>query len=214
MAVLPAVPRPGAGHRPVGGARPAADPPARRGKVATLGLRVGDTVHSSAGRRYLESVVPELVGTVRFDSEAVDAWYKEDEPVFVHPRNPYVRVDALRCTCRVRVEREGILLAESASPILVFETGLPTRYYFDRAAVNFDELVPSPTSPRARTRAGRPAIGRCRLTRTRSPIWLGPTTFRPGSCCRSRDWSPSTTSRSTHSSRRRAAPAQDPLLQG
>ena len=45
-----------------------------RGKVATLGLRVGPLVRSSAGRRYLESIVPELVGTVRFDWEALDAW--------------------------------------------------------------------------------------------------------------------------------------------
>ena len=94
-----------------------------RGKVATLGLRVGDTVRSSVGRRYLESVVPGLVGTVRFDWEALDAWYEEDEPVFVHPRNPYVRVDALRSSRHVRVERDGILLAESGSPVLVFETG-------------------------------------------------------------------------------------------
>ena len=116
-----------------------------RGKVATLGLRVGDTVRSSVGRRYLESVVPGLVGTVRFDWEALNAWYEEDEPVFVHPRNPYVRVDALRSSRHVRVERDGILLAESGSPVLVFETGLPTRYYFDRTAVNFDHLVPSST---------------------------------------------------------------------
>jgi uncharacterized protein (DUF427 family) len=116
-----------------------------RGKVATLGLRVGDTIRSSAGRRYLESVVPGLVGTVRFDWEALDAWYEEDEPVFVHPRNPYVRVDALRSSRHVCVERNGILLAESGSPVLVFETGLPTRYYFDRTAVNFDHLVPSAT---------------------------------------------------------------------
>ena len=84
-----------------------------RGTVATLGLRVGDTVRSSAGRRYLESVVPELVATVRFDWEALDAWYEEDEPVFVHARNPYVRVDALRSSRHVRVERDGILLAVS-----------------------------------------------------------------------------------------------------
>jgi uncharacterized protein (DUF427 family) len=116
-----------------------------RGKVATLGLGVGDTVRASAGRRYLDSVVPELVDTVRFDWDALDAWYEEDEPVFVHPRNPYVRVDALRSSRHVRVERDGTLLAESASPVLVFETGLPTRYYFDRTAVNFDNLVPSTT---------------------------------------------------------------------
>jgi hypothetical protein len=35
---------------------------------------------------------------VRFDWAALDAWFEEDEQVFVHPRNLYVRVDALRST--------------------------------------------------------------------------------------------------------------------
>jgi len=116
-----------------------------RGTVATVDLQVGETARPSAGRRYLESTVPGLVGMVRFDWDALDAWYEEDEPVFVHPRNPYVRVDALRSTRRVRVERDGVRLAESSSTVMVFETGLPTRYYFDRTAVNFAQLILSPT---------------------------------------------------------------------
>ena len=72
-------------------------------------------------------------------------WFEEDERVFVHPRNPYVRVDALRSTLAVRVEYHSLVLAESSSPVLVFETGLPTRYYLNRTEVNFDHLVPSDT---------------------------------------------------------------------
>ncbi len=87
----------------------------------------------------------ELAGTVRFAWEALDAWYEEDEEVFVHPRNPYVRVDALRSDRRVRIEREGLLLAETRSPVLVFETGLLTRYYVGRTEVCIEHLVPSET---------------------------------------------------------------------
>src|SRR5208283_3191086 len=65
---------------------------------------------------------------------------EEDEQVFVHPRNPYVRVDAIRSTRRVRVELDELVLAESASPVMVFETGLPTRYYLNRTEVNFEHL--------------------------------------------------------------------------
>ncbi|HMH94245.1 MAG TPA: DUF427 domain-containing protein, partial [Streptosporangiaceae bacterium] len=72
-------------------------------------------------------------------------WYEEDEEVFVHPRNPYTRVDALRSTRTVRVELDGELLAESRSPVMVFETGLPTRYYLNRTDVNFEHLVPTDT---------------------------------------------------------------------
>jgi uncharacterized protein (DUF427 family) len=116
-----------------------------RGRVARIGLKVGAEERPGAGRHYLESGVEGLVGTIRFDWEALDAWFEEDEQVFVHPRSPYVRVDALRSTRTVRVELEGIVLAESSAPIMVFETGLPTRYYLDRTAVNFAHLRASDT---------------------------------------------------------------------
>ena len=91
---------------------------------------------------------PVLVDTFRFDWDALDRWYEEDEEVFVHPRNPYSRVDALRSTRSVRVALDGVVLAESASPVMVFETGLPTRYYLNRTEVHFEHLVPSPTVSR------------------------------------------------------------------
>ena len=81
----------------------------------------------------------------RFEWDALDAWFEEDEQVFVHPRNPYTRVDALRSTRTVRVELDGVVLAESSSPVLVFETGLPTRYYLNRTEVDFAHLVPTDT---------------------------------------------------------------------
>ena len=89
--------------------------------------------------------LPGIADTARFDWAALDAWFEEDEQVFVHPRNPYVRVDALRSHRRVRVELEGVVLAETDSPVMVFETGLPTRYYLDRTDVRFDHLVPTDT---------------------------------------------------------------------
>ena len=79
-------------------------------------------------------------GTARFEWSALDSWFEEDEEVFVHPRSPYTRVDALRSTRQVRVELDGVVLAESSSPVMVFETGLPTRYYLNRTEVNFAHL--------------------------------------------------------------------------
>ncbi|WBB70752.1 DUF427 domain-containing protein [Micromonospora sp. WMMD812] len=90
--------------------------------------------------------MPGLADTIRFDWAALDNWFEEDEEVYVHPRNPYARVDALRSTRSVRVELEGVVLAESTSPVLAFETGLPTRYYLNRTDVNFGHLVPSETT--------------------------------------------------------------------
>jgi uncharacterized protein (DUF427 family) len=117
----------------------------RRGPADVHGLRVGDQHRPGAAKVFTDSTLAQLNGTVHIAWAALDAWYEEDERVFVHPRNPYVRVDALRSTRQLRVELDGVLLAESHSPVLLFETGLPTRYYLNRTEVNFAHLEPSPT---------------------------------------------------------------------
>src|ERR687891_3019537 len=88
---------------------------------------------------------PRWSSMMRIDWAALDAWYEEDERVFVPPRDPYTRVDAVRSTRRVRIKLDGVVLAESPSPVMVFETGLPTRYYVDRTDVHFERLQPSTT---------------------------------------------------------------------
>jgi uncharacterized protein (DUF427 family) len=82
---------------------------------------------------------------VRFQWNALDSWFEEDEEVFVHPRNPYSRCDAIKSTRQVQVAVDGVVLAESASTVIVFETGLPPRYYFPRTAVKLEHLTPSDT---------------------------------------------------------------------
>lgn len=86
-----------------------------------------------------------LAGTVRVAWDALDAWLEEDEQMHVGPRSPYTRIDALRSSRTVRVELDGVVLAESSAPVALFETGLPTRWYLDRPAVRLDCLVPSGT---------------------------------------------------------------------
>jgi uncharacterized protein (DUF427 family) len=108
-------------------------------------LQVGEVSRPGAARLYTDDALAGLAGTARFQWEALDAWFEEDEEVFVHPRNPYTRVDALRSTRSVRIELGGTVLAESSSPVMVFETGLPTRYYLNRTEVNFDHLLPTDT---------------------------------------------------------------------
>lgn len=84
-------------------------------------------------------------GFVKIPWDAADQWFEENEEVFVHPRNPYTRVDALRSSRSVTVSLDGVVVAESDSPVLVFETGLPTRYYVDRSEVSWAHLEPSDT---------------------------------------------------------------------
>ncbi len=116
-----------------------------RGTARRHGLRVGDVVRPRSARRFTEEALDGLADMVRFDWAALDQWFEEDEQIFVHPRDPYTRVDSLRSTRSVRVELGGTVLAESSSPVMVFETGLPTRYYLNRTDVNFAHLIPTAT---------------------------------------------------------------------
>jgi uncharacterized protein (DUF427 family) len=119
--------------------------PSRFGTVQSHALEVGGQRRAAAARVLTESPIEGLTGTVRFDWSSLDRWFEEDEQVFVHPRDPYTRVDSLRSTRTVRVEVEGLVLAETRSPVMVFETGLPTRYYINRTDVRFEHLRPSDT---------------------------------------------------------------------
>jgi uncharacterized protein (DUF427 family) len=53
------------------------------------------------------------------------------------------RVDALRSTRSVRIELNGVVLADSTSPVMVFETGLPMRYYINPTDIKLDHLSPT-----------------------------------------------------------------------
>jgi len=113
------------------------------GSARRHGVRVGTQVRGAAARVFGSDADGGLADHVRFEWSALDSWWEEDEEIFVHPRNPYVRVDAVRSRTRVRVERDGEVLADSDAPVLVFETGLPTRYYVDRADVRWERMVSS-----------------------------------------------------------------------
>jgi len=113
------------------------------GPSRTFALVGGGQTYKSAARVFDEGDGP-VAGLVRFEWDSL-SWFEEDEPIWGHPRNPYVRVDALRSLRHVTVELDGVVLADTHSPVLLFETGLPTRYYIDRTDVAFEHLEPSST---------------------------------------------------------------------
>jgi uncharacterized protein (DUF427 family) len=84
-------------------------------------------------------------GYIAFKWNQMDAWFEEDEQVFVHPRDPFVRIDTVQSSRHVRVEINGETVAETHRPVLLFETGLPVRYYIPKVDVRMDLLQPSKT---------------------------------------------------------------------
>jgi uncharacterized protein (DUF427 family) len=117
-----------------------------RGDARTFTVRAGGKEAIAAALRYEDSPVEELRDLIRLEWEAMDAWFEEDEEVFTHPRDPYTRVDILPSSRHVRVEVDGVTVAESTSPRLLFETGLPARYYLPKTHVRMDLLTPTDTA--------------------------------------------------------------------
>ena len=103
-------------------------------------------VPESALRRPPEGTAGALAGHVHLEWKAMDSWFEEDEEVYVHPRSPYTRVDILASSRHVVVRAGGDVLAESRRPTLLFETGLPIRYYLPPTDVRLDRLLPSATT--------------------------------------------------------------------
>ena len=117
-----------------------------RGTAEILDVVTGDgRTAAGAARRYPDSPLPQLRDAVRLDWAAMDDWLEEDELVYTHPRDPYTRVDILASSRRVRVELDGVTLADSGSPRILFETGLPPRYYLPLTDLRRDLLMPSQT---------------------------------------------------------------------
>jgi uncharacterized protein (DUF427 family) len=113
------------------------------GPSRTFSLVGAGQTHESAVRVFEPGDGP-VAGLVKFEWNPL-TWFEEDEPIYGHPRNPYARVDALRSHRHVTVELDGTTLADSHSPILLFETGLPTRYYIDKTDIAFGHLEPTDT---------------------------------------------------------------------
>jgi uncharacterized protein (DUF427 family) len=118
----------------------------RLGEAEILHVKTSAATAELAARRYPDAPVPELREAIRLDWAAMSEWLEEDEPVYVHPRSPYTRVDILASSRRVRVELDGVTIAESSQPRILFETGLPPRFYLPLADLRMDLLLPSDRS--------------------------------------------------------------------
>jgi uncharacterized protein (DUF427 family) len=119
----------------------------KKGDASYYTIRVGD--HAvEAGAWYYPEPLPgaeRLAGLIAFYWDRMDAWFEEREQVYVHPRDPYHRIDVRRTDRRIRVSLGGELLAETARAVALFESNLPTRWYIPREDV-CGSLEPSDTA--------------------------------------------------------------------
>ncbi len=118
-----------------------------KGDAAYWTLTVGREVRENAVWSYPDPIegAPPLAGLVAFSWDAVDAWFEETERIFGHPRDPFHRVDVVPSDRHVTAEVDGVRIAESRRPTMVFETGLPARTYLPEEDVRTDLLEASDT---------------------------------------------------------------------
>ncbi len=124
------------------------------GDATYYNLKLGDRVIEEAAWSFGEPFAsedverddaPDLRGYVAFVWDKIESWFEEAEEIFRHPRDPYKRVDCIPSTRHIKVVVGGETVAESDHPVLLFETGLRTRYYIPKIDVRMDLLRDSDT---------------------------------------------------------------------
>jgi uncharacterized protein (DUF427 family) len=121
-----------------------------KGDASYWTVRAGERVSEDAAWSY-QTPIPgreHIAGYVAFYWDRMDRWFEEDDEVFVHPRSPYHRVDVLNSSRHVQVIVGGEVVADTQRPRLLFETGLPTRYYIPVLDVRMELLEASATETR------------------------------------------------------------------
>lgn len=108
---------------------------------------VGERVAARAVKAYRPhgADAPDLSGYLTMTFDAMDRWFDEDDPVYAHLKDAYHRVDVRSSSRHVVVRQHGQTIAESHRPALLFETGLPARYYLPFADVRLELLSLSET---------------------------------------------------------------------
>jgi len=119
-----------------------------RGDATSFHVHVGEHEATDAAWTYPDSPIEELRGRVRFDFDAMDAWFEEDEEIFVHPRSPNTRIQILPSSRHVTVMVDDIVVADTQRPTFLHETGLIRRTYFSKLDVRMDLLTPTDTTSR------------------------------------------------------------------
>lgn len=99
-----------------------------------------DTLGDKAQEKDDEELGDELSGFRFVEFDAVDRWMEEEEELIGHPRDPFTRIDVRRSALKIRVEKDGALIAETDRPRILVETGLPIRYYIPKEDVNWEVL--------------------------------------------------------------------------
>jgi uncharacterized protein (DUF427 family) len=82
-----------------------------------------------------------LDGRVAFAWRAMDAFYEEDERIVGHAADSYHRIDIRKTSRHLVVRQQGRVIADTATPLVLYESGFAPRWYVPRADVDESALT-------------------------------------------------------------------------
>jgi uncharacterized protein (DUF427 family) len=115
------------------------------GRARLFSIRAGGRQAPDAAWTYVEPIAggPDLTGHFALHWGAMDQWLEEDEVVIGHALDPYHRIDVRDTSRHVVVTVGGQVVAETRRARVLFESGLPPRWYIPPEDVRPEALVPS-----------------------------------------------------------------------
>lgn len=113
----------------------------RIGRGTYYSFRVGRRMVHKAAWIWDEPVagMEHMAGLVGMNDLALDAMFEEEDELTA-PRNPYHAVEVRNSSKHVRVVLDGVEIANSRNARMLFETGLPTRFYLPKQDVRMEYL--------------------------------------------------------------------------
>ena len=83
-----------------------------------------------------------LDGKVALAWAAMDAFHEEDDRILGHAADPYHRIDVRHTSRHLVVRAGGRVVADTTSPLVLYESGFAPRWYVPRDDVAGGELAP------------------------------------------------------------------------
>jgi uncharacterized protein (DUF427 family) len=106
----------------------------------------GDTREAARGA-WQHIALPEhaslLEGKVAVAWRAMDGFYEENDRILGHAADPYHRIDIRHTSRHLVVRAAGRVIADTTSPLVLYESGFAPRWYVPRADLVADTLAPN-----------------------------------------------------------------------
>jgi len=115
------------------------------GATSWYTVRAGEHTKPRAAWQHtgLPAHASDLKGRVAFAWRAMDAFYEEDERIVGHAADSYHRIDIRQASRRLIVRDGDRTVADTARPLVLYESGFAPRWYAPRADVDEAAVTPA-----------------------------------------------------------------------